>query len=209
MVFDVETVIRAIISLVVITSPFDPVKILFFNQAIANPPRSRVTSAVKVMLYVAVIIGGTALIGRQILALLDINLDAFRTVGGLIIAAMGFEMLYGGGGTQPQGEQTRKDGPTENDTLVIPLTIPLIAGPGAITTAIAISSEGANHEGLLAALIGAAVVALISFVSFAWLGEGIAKMKASRMAIFARLGGLLLATIGVQMLLSGLKGFFA
>ena len=76
MVFDAETVIRAIISLVVITSPFDPVKILFFNQAIADPPRSRVTSAVQVMLYVAVILGGTAFIGGQLLQLLDINLHA-------------------------------------------------------------------------------------------------------------------------------------
>ena len=120
--------------------------------------------------------------GRQFLELFDINLDAFRTVGGLMIAAMGFEMLYGGGGTQPQGEQHRQDGPGEEDTLAIPLTVPLIAGPGAIAT-IAISSEGANHEGLVAGLIGGSIVALITFVSFAWLGEGIAKMKAGSMAI--------------------------
>ncbi|MCK4565582.1 MAG: MarC family protein [Verrucomicrobia bacterium] len=209
MVFDPEIITQAIISLVVITTPFDPVKILFFNQAIADPPCNRTISALRVMLYVALIIGGTAVIGRQILHLLDINLDAFRTVGGLMIAAMGFEMLYGGGGTHPQGEKRRKNGPDEEDTLAIPLTLPLIAGPGAIATTIAISSQGTQHEGLIAALIGGGIVAVITFVSFAWLGKRAAKIKASSMALFARLGGLLLATIGVQMLLSGLKNFFA
>jgi multiple antibiotic resistance protein len=204
---DVAFLVQSIISLIVITTPFDPVKVLFFNQAIESPPRNRTWAAGRVALYVAVILGGTALVGRQLLAVLGIDLDAFSVVGGLIIALMGFEMLYGGGGSKTQGEDHRQAGPEEGDALLIPLTLPLIAGPGAMTTTITITAGG-NGEGLTAALIGAGVVALIAFVTYALLSEVFEKIRPATMAVVARIGGLLLATIGVQMLLGGLARFF-
>jgi len=204
---DAEFLVQSIISLIVITTPFDPVKVLFFNQAIESPPRNRTWAAGRVALYVAVILGGTALVGRQLLAVLGIDLDAFSVVGGLIIALMGFEMLYGGGGSKTQGEDHRQAGPEEGDALLIPLTLPLIAGPGAMTTTITITAGG-NGEGLTAALIGAGVVALIAFVTYALLSEVFTKIRPATMAVVARIGGLLLATIGVQMLLGGLSRFF-
>ena len=207
MSIDAEFLVQSIISLIVITTPFDPVKVLFFNQAIESPPRNRTWAAGRVALYVAVILGGTALVGRQLLAVLGIDLDAFSVVGGLIIALMGFEMLYGGGGSKTQGEDHRQAGPEEGDALLIPLTLPLIAGPGAMTTTITITAGG-NGEGLTAALIGAGVVALIAFVTYALLSEVFTKIRPATMAVVARIGGLLLATIGVQMLLGGLSRFF-
>ena len=207
MSIDAEFLVQSIISLIVITTPFDPVKVLFFNQAIESPPRNRTWAAGRVALYVAVILGGTALVGRQLLAVLGIDLDAFSVVGGLIIALMGFEMLYGGGGSKTQGEDHRQAGPEEGDALLIPLTLPLIAGPGAMTTTITITAGG-NGEGLTAALIGAGVVALIAFVTYALLSEVFEKIRPATMAVVARIGGLLLATIGVQMLLGGLSRFF-
>jgi multiple antibiotic resistance protein len=92
---DVQFLVQSIISMLVITSPMDPIKILFFNQAIADPPRDRTRASAMVALNVALMLGGTALVGRQILNGLGIDLDAFSVVGGFIIAAMGFEMLYG------------------------------------------------------------------------------------------------------------------
>ncbi len=208
MSFDAEFLVQAIVSMVVITAPMDPVKVLFFNEAIANPPRNRIGAAGRVALYVAVILGGTALVGRQVLDLIGINLDAFSVVGGLIIALMGFEMLYGGGGSKTQGEDKRQAGPEEGDALLIPLTLPLVAGPGAMTTTITIAASREGGEGLTAALIGTGVVALIAFVSYAFLSGLFTKVRPATIAVLARVGGLLLATIGVQMLLGGLGRFF-
>ena len=153
--------------------------------------------------------GGAALIGREFLDILGIDLDAFRTVGGLVIALMGFEMLYGGGASKAQGETVRKRGPEEEDTLLIPLTIPLIAGPGALTTTIAIAAQGDSLEGIVVALVGVAAVALAAYVSYTWLGQLIGQAKPTTVAVLARIGGLLLATIGVQMMLGGLKNYLA
>jgi multiple antibiotic resistance protein len=205
---DVEFLVQSIISMVVITSPMDPIKVMFFNQAIADPPRNRTWAAGRVALYVALILGGTALAGRQLLDLIGIDLNAFSVVGGLIIALMGFEMLYGGGASKTQGEEQRQAGPVEGDALLIPLTLPLIAGPGAMTTTITIAASRDGSEGVTAALIGAGVVALIAFVAYALLSGVFTKIRPATMAVIARIGGLLLATIGVQMLLGGLGRFF-
>ena len=209
MTLDVDFYIRSIISMLVITTPFDPVKILFFNQAISDPPRHRTASAAKVGLYVAIVLGGAALIGRQFLEILGINLNAFGAVGGLVIALMGFEMLYGGETSKAQGEKVRKQGPEEGDTLLIPLTLPLIAGPGAIATTITIASQGDSFEAVIVALVGVGAVVLTAFVSFIWLGDLIGKAKPATVSVVSRLGGLLLATIGFQMMLVGLKNFLS
>jgi multiple antibiotic resistance protein len=207
MSMDVNFLIQAIISMVVITLPMDPVKVMFFNEAIENPPRNRIWAAGRVALYVAIILGGAALVGQRLLDILGVNLDAFAVVGGVIIALMGFEMLYGGGGSKTQGEDKRQAGPEEGDALLIPLTLPLVAGPGAMTTTIAIATSR-EGDGVTAALIGVGVVVLIAFISYAFLGGLFTRIKPATMAIVTRIGGLLLATIGVQMMLGGLDRFF-
>ena len=208
MTIDFEYIVQAIISMVVITTPMDPVKVLFFNQAIEDPPLKRTWAAARVALYVALILGGTALVGQQVLDLMGIDLDAFSVVGGLIIALMGLEMLAGGGGSRAQGEDQREAGPEQGDALLIPLTLPLIAGPGGMATTITIAAGRSGWEGITAALIGVGVVALLAFVSYAVLSEAFTKIRPATMAIVQRIGGLLLATIGVQMLLGGLARFF-
>ncbi len=203
---DFDLYFRAAIALLVITAPIDPVKILFFSQAITDPKRNRVEAAFRVSAYSAAILVGAALIGQEFLEFLDINLHAFSAVGGLVIALMGFEMLYGGGASKAQGQETRARGPEEGDALLVPLTLPLIAGPGSIATTITIAAQ---EGGLMPALVGAGVVGLVVFASYAWLGQLIERAKPATVAILARIGGLLLATIGAQMMLGGLKNFFA
>lgn len=211
---DLNFLVQSIIAMVLITSPPDPAKLLLFNSTIASQGRARTASAILVAVVVLVILGGSALVGGPLLNLLGINLDAFSFVGGLIIFAMGVEMLYGGAPSKAQGgdieKRVREDGAEDEDEgLIIPLSIPLIAGPGAIVTAITIASQGPDIDGLIAALAGAITVAAIVFASLNWLGGLIAKLSRQATALLIRVGGLLLATIGAQMFLGGLKNFFA
>ncbi len=206
---DADFIVRVIIGLLVITAPFDPVKLLFFNQVLSDRPQSRTGAAVKLAVYVTVILAISALIGKELLEAMGINLDVFGAVGGLVIAGMGFEMLYGGGASKAQGEDEREEGPEEGDGLLIPLAIPLIAGPGAITTTITFSSQNTSAEGFVAMTIAIAIVAVVTFAFYRYLGDALARVKPTTVAILARLGGLLLATLGFQMFLNGLKNFFA
>ena len=199
-----ELFIQATVAMIVITTPFDPIKILFFGHAIADSDENRRTAALRTSIYVLVILAGSALVGKPVLSFLGIDLDAFRVVGGLVIAIMGFEMLYGGGASSTQGEKHRKDGPDEGDQLMVPLTLPLIAGPGAITTAI---THAAQPGGTIPTLAACWAIAVITFLSFAFIGKAVEKVKPATIALMARIGGLVLATIGAQRLLGGLKDF--
>jgi len=206
---DWNFLLQAVIAMIVITTPPDPVKILFFNSTIERTGMARIRGALTVAVVVFGILAGSALIGRQVLAVLGINLDAFSVVGGLVIAAMGAEMLAGGKPSKAQGESEREEGPEEDDGLIVPLSIPLIAGPGAIVTTITITSVDESGWGIVAALVGAAAVGLVTLASLQWLGGAISKLSPRATALLLRFGGLLLTTIGVQMLLGGLKNFFA
>jgi multiple antibiotic resistance protein len=206
---DADFVVRVVIGLLVITSPFDPVKLMFFNEVLADKPQSRTGAALKLTLYVTVVLGVAALAGKELLEAVGINLAAFGAVGGVVLAGMGFEMLYGGGASKAQGEKEREEGPEEGDGLLIPLTIPLIAGPGAITTTITFSSQNTTLAGLGAMAIAIGSVAVATFLFYRYLGDLLARMKPATVAIMARLGGLVLATLGFQMFLNGIKDFFA
>ncbi len=206
---DIDFILRATVGLLVITAPFDPVKLMFFNDVLARGSQGRTAAALRLAGYVTVILVVSALIGKELLEGMGINLAAFAAVGGLVIAGMGFEMLYSGGASQAQGEKQREEGPTASDGLLIPLAIPLIAGPGAITTTITFSSQNTTWAGLGAMAIAIAAVAVVSFVFYRFMGDLLARVKPTTIAILARLGGLILATLGVQMLLSGVRDFFA
>jgi MarC family integral membrane protein len=119
---DADFVVQAAIGLLVITAPFDPIKLLFFNQVLTDQPQSRTGAALKVTLYVSVILLVSAFVGKELLEAIGINLHVFGAVGGLLIAAMGVEMLYGGGASKAQGEDEREKGPEEGDGLLIPLS---------------------------------------------------------------------------------------
>ena len=72
--------------------------------------------------------------------------------------------------------------------LVMPLAIPLIAGPGAIVTTVTISTAN-DGAGMTPALIAVAVLAVVVFVSFQWLGGLLAKLSPSTTALLMRIGG--------------------
>lgn len=204
---NLEHVLQSVIAMLIITAPPDPAKVLLFNSIVDKDKSRRTASALKVAMIVFFILGGAALGGAEVAEFLGIDLNAFSVVGGVVVAGMGFEMLYGGKPSKTQGKNpVENPEPDESNGLVMPLAIPLIAGPGAIVTTVTISS--ASEMGMWAALIGAAVVGLAIFLSFRWLGGLLSGLSPRKTALMLRLGGMLLATIGTQMLLGGLKKYF-
>ena len=203
-----EIYIQAIVGLLMITTPFDPVKILFFNTALESEGSDRRAAAARVALIVLVVLGVSALIGRELLQVFGINLGAFGFIGGLIVASMGFEMLYSGGVSKAQGSDIEARGPDEDSGLVIPLSIPLIAGPGAIATTIAIAARDDTATSMFSALVGVAAVALVTFLSMTFLSEVLSRLKPQTAQFLQRMGGLLLATIGAQLALAGIRNFY-
>ncbi|HTT50768.1 MAG TPA: MarC family protein [Streptosporangiaceae bacterium] len=204
----IDIYLQATIAIIIIVNPIDPVKIVIFNSVIARQGLDRRRAATRVALTVAAILGVSALVGRDLLNLMGINLGAFGIIGGLIVAGMGLEMLYSGGTSRVQGASEASQQPPEDDGLIMPVATPLMAGPGAITTVITVSSFRADGSTLIAAVVAVALVAVLVFAGFAYLGAAFDRLKPAAAAMLARVGGLLLATIGAQLVLGGIRTFY-
>ena len=136
-----------------------------------------------------------------------ISLDAFRTAGGLVIILVGLEMLRG----SPSGIQTDEASPDDpRDRIFVPFAMPLVAGPGAITTAITLSVTYPSRLYLpVIALAAAVACALVIWLTLrlALIRERLVSPRAER--IFTRFMGLILVAIGFQIGMLGIRDFFS
>ncbi len=202
-----DTYIQAIVSVLVITDPIT--RGIFFKMMTEHEPERRVEYVRKITIVVAVTLGIAALAGREILDLLGINLGAFGLAGGLIVALMGFEMLFGGEPSRAQGGEKAHEPPASFErTAVVPYAIPFVAGPGAITLVITIASSTPKGQGIVVALVAVAVSVILLPIGHLVISKHV-NLSEAAMAIATRFGGLLIATIGIQLMLNGIKTFFS
>jgi len=197
----VNDLVRSIIAVLAIANPLGAVP-LFLSLTEYRQPGERHRAALRASLAVFVILALAALGGRAMLATFGISIPAFRAAGGLVILLMGLEMLRGFP-TRVQHETP----PDADDAIVIPLAMPLIAGPGAITTVITLTTQAPGWRGQLHAFVAVAVTAgvlLVTLLSSTWIGERIA---ARGQRIFLRFMGLILVSIGAELLLTGVRTF--
>ena len=137
-----------------------------------------------------------------------ITLPAFRIAGGLILWFVALDMLHGERRTQ-EGRDEVMEGQAKDDVAITPLAIPMLAGPGAISTVIVLSGQ-ARGAAQTAIVYGAIVLTgLLSFLTLR-LGEPLlGRLGKTGVRVVTRIMGLLLAAVAVQFVLSGVKEAFA
>jgi MarC family membrane protein len=203
---DLQYYVKSIITIVLLTDPL--VRPMLFKSMTAHEPERRSGYVWTITLVVAVTLGLAALGGREILDLLGINLHAFGIAGGLVLALMGFEMLLGGEPSRAQGgEEAHEKRESFEGSVVVPYAIPFVAGPGAITAVITIAAAGSGGEGTIVALVAVAVAVALLPIGYLWLSKYLNPSERT-MSLVTKFGGLFVATIGIQLILNGIKGFF-
>ena len=154
---------------------------------------------------VVAVISTCALLGEQIIKFFGISTASLQVAGGLLILLMSLSMLN----AQPSGAKTtaeERDEAEHKDTIgVVPLGIPLLTGPGAMSTVIVLAGKS-NHVSDYAALIGSGVV----IAALVWLTLQMAQPIARFMGrtginIATRIMGLLVAAVAVEFIVEGLK----
>ena len=156
--------------------------------------RSCVTAIVVLMIF--------GLAGEAILDFVGISMAAFRISGGILLFATALDMLF------ERRTQRREDKGEEtvDDPSIFPLSLPLIAGPGAMTSMILLM--GAPDQDFLAyAAIAGAMIAVIGVVFVLFLGAGLMErvLGDTGIKVITRLLGMLLAALSVQFVLDGLR----
>jgi multiple antibiotic resistance protein len=198
--------LRFIATLTAVLDPFLAVPI-FLSVTAAHDPRSRQRLANAVTLTVFAVLAGTAVFGEALLKLLGASLPAFQVGGGLVLLLMALAMLNAQASGMRQSRAEREELESGELTGVVPLAVPLLAGPGAIgTTIIAAQTGGIAHN---AAILGC--VALVCAVLWCVLRLADAvgqRMGTTGLNIATRLLGLLLAAIAIETMADGLKVLF-
>jgi multiple antibiotic resistance protein len=152
-----------------------------------------------------------ALVGRFLFQVFGFTLDAFEIAGGILLFMVAFDMLRGEITRVRLSAEDREEAIARRDELsVVPLGIPLLAGPGAISTVMIF--EGSSPNTLLAVIATFVAIGVTAVATFFILRYGPRILSAmGRVGIMAmtRVLGLILAAVGVQFVINGIVGAFA
>lgn len=166
--------------------------------------RVALVTTVAILITLAVV----ALLGQQLLAFFGITVDDLRIAGGLIVLLIGLSMLHAQPSPMHAGAADIAHGQQKESPAVVPLAIPIVAGPGAMATVI-VTAEAADSIASKALVLAAiAVNALIVLVAFRIAVPLQRHLGASGMNIIVRVMGLILAAIAVDMMATGLRAEF-
>lgn len=158
------------------------------------------------VLVLAGVLTGFALFGRFLFEAFGFTLGAFEIAGGILLFMVAYDMLQGEVARVRLSTQDRDEAIARRDELsVVPLGIPLLAGPGAISTVMIYEgSAGADLFGILATFVAIGVTTVATFLVLRF-GPRIFR-SVGRVGIMAmtRVLGLLLAAVGVQFVVNGI-----
>jgi MarC family membrane protein len=189
-------------SILVMVDPVAAVPIYVSNTASYSPEhRSAVLRRALVTAFV--VLTGFGLLGTAIFRLFGITTEAFRITGGIILFGIGWEMLQARRSRTRTTEEEEAEGGQKDDVGIIPLGIPLLAGPGAITTVITLLAQ-ADTAPRKAAVYGSVVATLL--VSWAVLGVApllVRRLGTTGINVIERIMGLIVMVIGTQFVVDG------
>jgi len=146
-----------------------------------------------------------AALGPTIFRLFGITLPAFQIAGGLIVLLSALDMLRAKRSPLNETEEETEEGIEKDDIAVTPLGIPMLAGPGAITTSIVLASHATTVEKRAIFYVLIAGVAALSYAILTVAASGAKQLSSTLLNIITRLMGLMLAAIGVQFILTALR----
>lgn len=146
-----------------------------------------------------------ALTGRLIFDFFGISVDALRVVGGIIFFGVGFQMLNARLVRETPAEEVDHD--AEIDIAITPLGIPIITGPGAITTAILLMNDGTDLGRHLIVLGMLALVMLTTYVILIGGRRIMTFLGKSAATVFMRLMGLIVMVIAVEFFFAGVTPY--
>lgn len=158
------------------------------------------------VLYAFLILLVFLLLGNIILSIFSITIHAFRVAGGIVLFGIAYDLLHAKSSTiqNPEAvEQVERD-----DIAMTPLAIPIIAGPGTITSVMALSAGPHFMANSVMVLLAFSAVLIAAYLIFYYASAIHSRLSQTQLNVITRLMGFLLSIIAVQMAASGLAGLF-
>lgn len=193
----------AFVSILFLVDPPGTVPAFMALTARYTPQRRRKTALVA-SVVASLTLMGFAAVGNVVFRGLGLTLPAFQIAGGLILFLVALDMIRAQRSTQEDPAEM-KEGAESDDVAVAPLAIPMLAGPAALSTVAVLMAQA--KDAVEAALVFAAIAltGLICYVTLLLADRIQRRLGTTGVHILGRVLGLVLAGIGVQFILNGLK----
>ena len=197
-----ELLVPAFVTLFVIIDPIglSPLFIAL-THGMSEAERERVGR--RALLLSFVLLAAFGLFGETLLTGIGISLAAFRISGGLLLFLTALDMLF----ERRSDRRERRAGEAPADPSVFPLAMPLIAGPGALTTMILLTSRNADVASLVGINLVMLAVLALTYAAFRLSRLFARALGSTGIVVLTRLFGILLAALSVQFVLDGLRDY--
>ena len=204
-----EFLLLAPVSLFVIVSPLSTAP-LFLAMTEDNTPQERTRQARTACILAGCVLLVFALLGRLIFQALGITIEAFQVAGGIILFVIALEMVHSSEfGRKKLSREEQEMASEKDDVAVTPMGVPLIAGPGSISTTILLQSQAETLYQYLVLLGSIILVMGVAYGIFHLASYGGRWLSPILQRVVRRLMGLLLAAVAVQFVLNGLSNIGA
>ncbi len=162
------------------------------------------------VLTLGVVLTIFALVGRILFQAFGFSLAAFEVAGGILLFVVAYEMIFGELGRAKLAPKDREEAIAQRDEIaIVPLGVPLLAGPGAISTVMIYEASAGSDPGIiLATFVAIAVTTGAAYFIFVYGQRLLHRLGRVGVMAMTRILGLLLAAVGVQFAATGLLGLF-
>jgi multiple antibiotic resistance protein len=204
---DWPTLFKVTIALFAIVNPIGSVPI-FISATNGWSKQDRAKTAKTVALTVGIVLTVSAFLGDKILDFFGISIPSFQVGGGILLMLIANSMMHGKqSGTRQTPEEAQSLADREA-IAIVPLSIPLLAGPGAISSMIIAAQQNSSFAGHVSLILPITIIAIIIWLVLR-LSAGISNQLGSiGINIVTRLMGLILAAMAVEFIAHGLVGLF-
>jgi multiple antibiotic resistance protein len=200
----IEYTLLAFGSLFVIVDPIATVP-AFIAMTPRDTPDQRIRTARLASIVMAAVLLIFAVAGKIIFKFLGITIPAFQIAASIVLLIVALDMLRAQRSRTVETSEETSAGAEKADIAITPLAVPMLAGPGAISTAILLQSRAVDvpqHVALYACIGG---VSFVSYLIFRISAHGAKWLNPIAMKITTRIMGLLLAAVAVQFMINGMK----
>jgi multiple antibiotic resistance protein len=198
---------KIFISLFAILDPIGVIPIIILFTA-GMAPAKRAHLGRLASLVVCGILLVALLVGVPLLSFFGISINSFRVAGGILLMLIAIKMLLGNFNQIAPANDGSTDSETFSANAIVPLSTPLLAGPGSISAVIlaAHKAHGIEHYLIMSLeIILLSVTVWLTFLIAPWVARRLGKIGID---VFTRLMGLILAAIAVEFIASGMRGLF-
>ncbi len=199
--------IKLLMALVVLVNPLGAMSV-FISLTAHHQPFERRRIAQTTSISVAVVVGVSALIGDPLLRFLGISIGAFQMGGGLLMLLIAIAMMNAQPMPTKANSSEQEEASSRPNIAVVPLAIPIMTGPGTISTVIIYGAKSQTIWDLLMLISVGAVLASLCYAALIsalpisrWLGV-------TGVNIVNRVMGMILSAISVEIMADGLRNLF-